>query len=501
MTRCESVICCRVSPKEKADVVRLVKNNLGKVTLAIGDGANDVNMIQEAHIGIGLYGQEGMRAVQSSDYALPEFRALWKLLLVHGRWSYIRISEMILYFFYKNMIFTIPQVAFCWYNAFSGQSLFDDWYITFYNLAFTSIPLVVRALFDQDVYYKKWSFPTGPGQNSDLVTTTNFVTKEYYSYLYYVGQQGLIFTIKNLLVWIFQGVLYGWLMFLVILYCLDDQSMNKDGQMIDLWYISITVYTAIILIVDIKLALHTKTWTWLNWVGILVFSVGIYVGFVFLGDKLPAFKSYNTVDSIKNSPLFYMLLAFFTILVVYIDYISLIAEKEFSTPMRIFFNSIIRREQDHDPKMFENLVNSQVKGDLRRPLLKRNNTMDDNSAPQRQQPPPAPAPAPTPAPAPQPAPQPQQMPPPQQQQHPGPNQGFQPDPTASQGWNGQAMGSPQGQQFQMPPAPSPQPVSSQYTQQGMTPAQPSGFYPNDPAYSNYSMPPQNNDPNRNQQTL
>ena len=84
------------------------------------------------------------------------------------------------------MIFTIPQVVFCWYNGFSGQSMFDDWYITFYNLAFTSMPLVVRALFDQDIYYRKWSYSNQQSQG-ELVTTTNFVTKDYYSYLYYVG--------------------------------------------------------------------------------------------------------------------------------------------------------------------------------------------------------------------------------------------------------------------------------------------------------------------------
>lgn len=71
---CEAVICCRVSPAQKADVVRLIKEDDKKiVTLAIGDGANDVSMILEAHIGIGLYGNEGMRAVQSGDYALGEF--------------------------------------------------------------------------------------------------------------------------------------------------------------------------------------------------------------------------------------------------------------------------------------------------------------------------------------------------------------------------------------------------------------------------------------------
>lgn len=370
MTKCESVICCRVSPKEKADVVRLVKNNLGKITLAIGDGANDVNMIQEAHIGIGLYGQEGMRAVQSSDYALPEFRALWKLLLVHGRWSYIRITEMILYFFYKNMIFTMPQVAFAWFNGFSGQSLYDDWYITFYNLAFTSMPLVIRALFDQDIYYKQWG-STDPGKMEELVTTTNYVTKEYYAHLYYVGQQGQIFTIMNLLFWIFQGMIYGTAMFIMILFCVDDQAINSHGEIIDIWYISIVTYSAIILIVDLKLALHTKTWTWINWISILVFSVGIYILFVWVGDMFPSlFKSFNTVYMIVTSPLAFLLLGFFAIFIVYVDYLQLIWEKEISTPMRIYFNSAKRRNQDHDPKTFENLIRKNASpNDLKKPML------------------------------------------------------------------------------------------------------------------------------------
>lgn len=94
-----------------------------------------------------------MGAVQASDYALPEFRMLWRLLLVHGRWNYIRISEMILYFFYKNMLFTVPQFILAFYCGYSGQTLFDDLFIAFYNLFFTSLPLVIRAILEQDVNY------------------------------------------------------------------------------------------------------------------------------------------------------------------------------------------------------------------------------------------------------------------------------------------------------------------------------------------------------------
>lgn len=70
---------------------------------------------------------------------------LWRLLLVHGRWNYIRISEMILYFFYKNMLFTVPQLVFAFYTGYSGQTAYDDFYIALYNLLFTAAPLTIRA--------------------------------------------------------------------------------------------------------------------------------------------------------------------------------------------------------------------------------------------------------------------------------------------------------------------------------------------------------------------
>ena len=99
--QCKSVICCRVSPSQKALVVRMVKLGLDVMTLSIGDGANDVAMIQESHVGVGIAGEEGRQAVMSSDYAIGQFRFLARLVLVHGRWSYRRLAEMIANFFYK----------------------------------------------------------------------------------------------------------------------------------------------------------------------------------------------------------------------------------------------------------------------------------------------------------------------------------------------------------------------------------------------------------------
>ncbi|KAK6436503.1 phospholipid transporting ATPase [Oleoguttula sp. CCFEE 5521] len=148
---CRSVLCCRVSPAQKAAVVRLVKNSLDVMTLAIGDGANDVAMIQEAHVGVGIAGEEGRQAVMSSDYAIGQFRFLTRLVLVHGRWSYRRLAETIANFFYKNIVWTF---ALFWYQIFTNfdcSYAFDYSYILLYNLAFTSLPIIFMGILDQDV--------------------------------------------------------------------------------------------------------------------------------------------------------------------------------------------------------------------------------------------------------------------------------------------------------------------------------------------------------------
>ncbi|XP_078802201.1 putative phospholipid-transporting ATPase IF isoform X12 [Oryzias latipes] len=130
---CSAVLCCRMAPLQKAKVVRLLKTSPEKpITLAIGDGANDVSMIQEAHVGIGIMGKEGRQAVRNSDYAIARFKFLAKLLLVHGHFYYIRIATLVQYFFYKT--------------------LYDSVYLTLYNICFTSLPILVYSLFEQLVH-------------------------------------------------------------------------------------------------------------------------------------------------------------------------------------------------------------------------------------------------------------------------------------------------------------------------------------------------------------
>ncbi|EEP79669.1 hypothetical protein UREG_04515 [Uncinocarpus reesii 1704] len=149
--QCRAVLCCRVSPAQKASVVQLVKNGLDIMALSIGDGANDVAMIQEADVGVGIVGEEGRQAAMSSDYAIGQFRFLQRLVLVHGRWSYRRLGETIANFFYKTLVWTVSLFWYCIYNNFDLSYLYDYTYIVLINLAFTSLPVILMGILDQDV--------------------------------------------------------------------------------------------------------------------------------------------------------------------------------------------------------------------------------------------------------------------------------------------------------------------------------------------------------------
>ncbi|XP_060047702.1 phospholipid-transporting ATPase IB-like isoform X2 [Erinaceus europaeus] len=146
---CKAVLCCRVSPLQKAEIVSLVKKHVHAITLAIGDGANDVGMIQTAHVGVGISGNEGMQATNNSDYAIAQFSYLEKLLLVHGVWNYFRVTKCILYCFYKNVVLYVIELWFAFINGFSGQIIYERWCISLYNVIFTSLPPLTLGIFEQ----------------------------------------------------------------------------------------------------------------------------------------------------------------------------------------------------------------------------------------------------------------------------------------------------------------------------------------------------------------
>lgn len=149
---CICVLGCRLSPLQKAEVVDMVKQGEDEpITAAIGDGANDVSMIQEAHVGIGIAGKEGRQAVNSSDFAIKRFHMLSRLLFVHGHLFYHRTAYTILYFFYKNLLFIFPQFLYTFYNLSSATSIYHPIMLIGFNLIFTSGPILLYGLGERHI--------------------------------------------------------------------------------------------------------------------------------------------------------------------------------------------------------------------------------------------------------------------------------------------------------------------------------------------------------------
>uniref|UniRef100_A0A8B9Q776 Phospholipid-transporting ATPase n=1 Tax=Apteryx owenii TaxID=8824 RepID=A0A8B9Q776_APTOW len=240
---CKVVICCRVTPLQKAQVVELVKKYKKAVTLAIGDGANDVSMIKTAHIGVGISGQEGMQAVLSSDFSFAQFRYLQRLLLVHGRWSYIRMSKFLKYFFYKNFAFTLVHFWYGFFSGFSAQTVYDEWFITLYNLVYTSLPVLGMSLFDQDVD-DRWSMLCPQ--------------------LYVPGQQNLYFNKIVFVKCMLHGI-YSSLILFFIPYGAMYNTMRSDGKAIaDYQSFALMAQTSLLIVVSVQIGLDTAYWTVVN---------------------------------------------------------------------------------------------------------------------------------------------------------------------------------------------------------------------------------------------
>jgi phospholipid-translocating P-type ATPase (flippase) len=256
----DSCICCRVSPAQKAQVVELAKSNGPWITLAIGDGANDVNMIQTAHIGVGIIGKEGAQAVQSSDYALAQFRYLQKLLLVHGRWGYRRISLFICYYFYKNVAVVFCELCYAFFNGFSGQIYVLDTLTMMFNAVWTSWPCMLTFILEQDL---------------------NAEDSFKHPIAYKAGQLRQYFSMRVFWSWMIAAMWHGFvslfLPFAAMAYAVDD-----DGRDTGLWWVSTLSFTLIIHIISFKMLMVSSYWNKLSLIGV-VGGLGLYhVSMIFL---------------------------------------------------------------------------------------------------------------------------------------------------------------------------------------------------------------------------
>ncbi|XP_073698672.1 LOW QUALITY PROTEIN: phospholipid-transporting ATPase IH, partial [Garra rufa] len=249
---CSAVLCCRMAPLQKAQIVKLIKaSKEHPITLAIGDGANDVSMILEAHVGIGIMGKEGRQAARNSDYAITKFKHLKKMLLVHGHYYYIRIAELVQYFFYKNVCFIFPQFLYQFFCGFSQQPLYDTAYLTLYNISFTSLPILLYSLMEQHI-------------NMDILKRDPTLYRD-------IAKNSLL-RWPTFIYWTFLGVFDAVVFFFGAFFLFDNTTFTSNGQlmatntqmMFGNWTFGTLVFTVLVFTVTLKLALDTHYWTWIN---------------------------------------------------------------------------------------------------------------------------------------------------------------------------------------------------------------------------------------------
>ncbi|XP_011051186.1 PREDICTED: probable phospholipid-transporting ATPase VD [Acromyrmex echinatior] len=247
---CSSVLACRATPLQKAYIVRIVKKQLGMRTLAIGDGANDVSMIQTADVGVGISGQEGTQAVMAADFAISRFSMLSRLLLLHGHWCYDRLARMILYFFYKNATFVFLIFWFQIFCGFSGAVMIDQIYLMLYNLLFTSLPPLALGIYDR------------VAKARTLLTSPELYTR---------GRLGLVYQSHSFWLTIMDALYQSVVIFFITKEVYDD-------SIIDIWEFGTTIMSACIVVMLAHAAIETRSWTIIH-IGAIFGSLGIFFGF------------------------------------------------------------------------------------------------------------------------------------------------------------------------------------------------------------------------------
>ncbi|CZR57136.1 related to P-type ATPase [Phialocephala subalpina] len=237
----DSVICCRASPSQKASLVKKIRTKVNKsLTLAIGDGANDIAMIQEAHVGIGISGKEGLQAARISDYSIAQFRFLQRLLLVHGRWNYVRTGKYILATFWKELMFYLIQALYQKWNGYTGTSLFESTSLTVFNTLFTSLPVIFLGVFEQD-----------------LNAATLLAVPE----LYTMGQRNQGFNIKKYVAWMFMAVSESMVIYFTMFGLFGEALFTRDDNLLSMGTLA---FTAAVVFINTKLLIlemHNKTLT------------------------------------------------------------------------------------------------------------------------------------------------------------------------------------------------------------------------------------------------
>ncbi|XP_022742411.1 phospholipid-transporting ATPase 1-like isoform X2 [Durio zibethinus] len=276
---CSVVLCCRVAPLQKAGIVALVKNRTLDMTLAIGDGANDVSMIQMADVGVGISGQEGRQAVMASDFAMGQFRFLVPLLLVHGHWNYQRMGYMILYNFYRNAVFVLVSFWYVLFTCFTLTTAISEWSGVLYSVIYTSVPTIVVAVLDKDLSRRtllKYPQLYGAGHKQECYNKKLF----WITMIDAFWQSAVTFFIPLLAYW---GS------------TIDASSIG------DLWTL------AVVILVNLHLAMDVIRWNWITHAAIWGSIIATFICVIII-DAIPSLIGYWAIFEIAKTRLFWLCL-------------------------------------------------------------------------------------------------------------------------------------------------------------------------------------------------
>ncbi|XP_026112345.1 probable phospholipid-transporting ATPase IA isoform X4 [Carassius auratus] len=319
---CKAVICCRVSPLQKSEVVEMVKKQVKVITLAIGDGANDVGMIQTAHVGVGISGNEGLQAANSSDYSIAQFKYLKNLLLVHGAWNYNRVAKCILYCFYKNIVLYIIEIWFAFVNGFSGQILFERWCIGLYNVLFTALPPLTLGIFERSC------------RKENMLK---------YPELYKTSQNAMGFNTKVFWAHCLNGLFHSVILFWFPLKAFQHDTVFGNGKTPDYLLLGNMVYTFVVITVCLKAGLETSSWTMFShiaiWgsIGLWVVFFGIYSSLWPLIPLAPDMS--GQADMMFSSGVFWMGL-------IFIPITSLVFDVAYKVMKKVYFKTLVDEVQE-----------------------------------------------------------------------------------------------------------------------------------------------------------